>query len=263
MRSLSTATNSTTTKINSESVDINSAESNVSPNRIHTVDFARGLACISMPFYHTLYNLYTAGLTETLWTKNTFWFVYQKLGLGTFVLVSGMAFVLSTQRGIRWNRLGKRALKLGTIAALITLVTYLAMPHKFVRFGVLHFFTVTILLAPFFRPLGKWAILPGLVIVLAGVFIGKGGLWPQPWLYITGLMNQRPPSIDYIPLMPWLGVFLVGMGLAFFLRPPSKSQTPQKWMQPVIWLGKHSLAFYLLHQAVIFSLVQGLAFILK
>lgn len=231
--------------------------------RIHSVDFARGLACLSMPLYHTVYGLYSSGLTSTLWTKNTFWSLYQHLGLGTFVFVSGMAFILSTLSGVRWQRLGRRALKLAVIALCISLATYILMPTKFVRFGVLHFFTATILLAPLFRPLKAWAILPGMAIVAFGVYMTKAGLYPEPWLYITGLMSERPASIDYIPLVPWFGVFLLGMGSAHFLRSPKSPSSPENWKRPIIWLGKHSLWFYLLHQLFIFALLNGIAWLLK
>lgn len=229
--------------------------------RVHWVDLARGLACLSMPFYHTLYNLYSTGLTDTLWTKSTFWNIYQNLGLGTFVLVSGMAFILSTQKGIRWQRLGRRALKLASVAMMISLVTYLVMPDVFVRFGVIHFFTCSILLAPLFRMMGHWTIVPGLAIVVGGVIMTRAGLYPEPWLYITGLMSDRPSSIDYIPLVPWFGVFLLGMGCAHWLPLPREAKLPSNWMRPIIWLGKHSLAFYIIHQLVIFAVLHTIAWL--
>lgn len=231
--------------------------------RIHGVDFARGLACISMPFFHITYNLYALGLVDTPYTRSWFWFVYQKLGLGTFVFVSGMAFVLSTASGIRWQRLGRRALKLGVVAACISLVTYIAMPGQFVRFGVIHFFAFTLLLAPLLRGLRYWLVLPGLAIVALGVWVGKAGMIPEPWLYITGLMSERPRSIDYIPLAPWFGVFLLGMAAANALTLPDVYQPAKRWMRPVIWLGQHSLPFYLIHQGVIYAVMWLLALWLK
>ena len=66
--------------------------------RVYQVDLARGFACLSMPIHHTVYNLYTTGIVAEQLTKNWFWVMYQKLGLGTFVFVSGMAFILSTQK---------------------------------------------------------------------------------------------------------------------------------------------------------------------
>jgi uncharacterized membrane protein len=149
------------------------------------------------------------------------------------------------------------------VALLISLVTYLVMPERFVRFGVLHFFTLTILIAPLLRPLKHWLIFPGLAIITVGIVVTKAGLYPEPWLYITGLMSERPSSMDYIPLIPWFGVFLLGMGIAQFLPNKTHSEAPKKWMRPVIWLGKHSLSFYLLHQLAVFAILWSIAYLLR
>ena len=229
--------------------------------RLHGLDFTRGIACLSMPIYHTVYNLHVVGLVDTRWTQLVFWQIYQVLGLGTFVLVSGMAFTLNTRKAVNWLRLSGRALKLAVIALAITIVTYTIMPESFVRFGVLHFFATTILLAPLLRPFAHWLVIPGLAIIAVGLLVSGAGLYPEPWLYITGLMSERPRSMDYIPLVPWLGVFMLGMGLANFL-PTSYQSTPAKnWMKPVIWLGKHSLPFYLIHQLMVFGLLWLIAFV--
>jgi uncharacterized membrane protein len=228
--------------------------------RLHALDFTRGVACLSMPIFHTVYNLYVVGLVDTPWTRHLFWQVYQVLGLGTFVLVSGMAFTISTRKAVNWPRLSKRALKLIVIAFAITLVTYIAMPESFVRFGVLHFFATTIILAPMLRSFKHWLLIPGLAIIVLGLIVTKAGLYPEPWLYITGLMSERPRSMDYIPLVPWFGVFLLGMGLANFLPTTFKSTPAKNWMKPVIWLGKHSLPFYIIHQLVVFGIVWLIAY---
>lgn len=233
----------------------------VQKGRLHALDFTRGLACLSMPIFHTVYNLYVLGLIDSPWTRHMFWQVYQVLGLGTFVLVSGMAFTLSTRKALNWSRLSRRALKLTVIALAITVVTYVAMPERFVRFGVIHFFATTILLAPLLRPFKHWLVIPGLIIIAVGFVVTKAGLYSEPWLYITGLMSERPRSIDYIPLIPWFGVFLLGMGLANFLPADYKNTPAKNWMKPVIWLGRHSLPFYLLHQVVVFAVLWLIAYI--
>lgn len=231
--------------------------------RLHGLDFTRGLACLSMPIFHTVYNLYSVGLIDTKWTKHLFWEIYQVLGLSTFVFVSGAAFTLSTQRGIYWQRILKRALKLGAIALVITLATYLIMPDRFIRFGVIHFFTITILLAPFLRSLSKTLIVLGVAIATVGILLPEKGVYPNEWLYITGLMSNRPPSLDYIPLIPWFGVFIMGMWMGHWLPKPTSKTDPTTWMRPVIWLGKHSLAFYLIHQVVIYGILWLIAYLLK
>lgn len=230
--------------------------------RLHGLDFTRGVACLSMPIYHTVYNLYVVGLIDSRWTSHLFWQIYQHLGLGTFVFVSGMAFTLSTKNRINWTRLLKRAAKLALVAGLISLATYVVMPERFVRFGVLHFFTLTIVIAPLLRPVKQWLVFPGLLIIATGIVVTKAGLYPEPWLYITGLMSDRPSSMDYIPLVPWFGVFLVGMGVAHYLPSRPAGSVAKKWMAPVIWLGKHSLPFYVIHQLVVYAVLWSIAYLI-
>lgn len=230
--------------------------------RLHGLDFTRGVACLSMPIYHTVYNLYVVGLIDSRWTSHLFWQIYQHLGLGTFVLVSGMAFTLSTKNRINWARLLKRVAKLALVAGLISLATYVVMPERFVRFGVLHFFTLTIVIAPLLRPVKQWLVFPGLLIIATGIVVTKAGLYPEPWLYITGLMSDRPSSMDYIPLVPWFGVFLVGMGVAHYLPSRPAGTVAKQWMTPVIWLGKHSLPFYVIHQLVVYAVLWSIAYLI-
>lgn len=233
---------------------------NLSAKRLYQVDLARGFACLSMPIFHTLYNLYALGLIEKALTKSEFWVGYQKLGLGTFVFVSGISFILSTQSGIRWAKLLIRIAKLAGLAALISFSTWIMFPDKFIRFGVLHFFAICLLLAPAFRTIKYWAILPGLAILFVAWQVGREGLYNTALLYPTGLMSERPSSIDYIPLIPWFGIFLLGMSMGYGLEGKTSASTPNNWMIPVIWLGQHSLFFYFAHQIIIYGLLAAIAY---
>jgi uncharacterized membrane protein len=104
-------------------------------------------------------------------------------------------------------------------------------------------------------------VLPALSIIALGFFVTKAGLLPEPWLYITGLMSERPRSMDYIPLIPWFGVFMLGMGLANFLPSSYTNKPPRSLMKPIIWLGQHSLPFYIIHQIVIYAILWLLAYV--
>lgn len=223
--------------------------------RVWWVDLIRGIACLSMPIFHFVYNLYSFGFVDVAYSKTLFWKIWQTTGLSTFVFVSGMAFILSTQHGIRWHRLLKRGAKLGLLALTVSAVTYLVMPNNFVRFGVLHFFTLTILLAPFFYRLPVVSVVLGIGIIAFYKWMGRPGLWPIDWLYFTGMMSERPRAMDYIPLIPWLGVFLIGLFAGRYIDTKKIRSTPPTWTTPIIWLGQHSLSFYFVHQAFIFSLM--------
>jgi uncharacterized membrane protein len=82
------------------------------------------------------------------------------------------------------------------------------------------------------------------------------------WLAWTGLAARTPPSLDFVPVFPWAGMFLLGMaaaqamttlGLWERLRPAAP---PGRALRIATWPGRHSLLVYLVHQPV---LIAGLA----
>ena len=68
-------------------------------------------------------------------------------------------------------------------------------------------------------------------------------------------------SSDYFPLLPYLGWFLLGACLGRLLYSERRSLLPDfpagAWpIRALRWCGVHSLWIYLLHQPVLYALVQ-------
>src|SRR5262249_52771788 len=68
-----------------------------------------------------------------------------------------------------------------------------------------------------------------------------------------------PHSNDYVPVFPWFGAVLAGIALAQFaaaFRLPERlaviSLPPTR---PLQFIGRHSLAFYLIHQPILIAAV--------
>ena len=96
---------------------------------------------------------------------------------------------------------------------MISLATYFATPDSFIFFGILHAITASSLIGLAFLRL-PWflTILIG-VLCLALPQIYRNELFNVPWLSWIGLFTVPPRSNDFVPLMPWLGPFLIGMGV--------------------------------------------------
>jgi len=67
-------------------------------------------------------------------------------------------------------------------------------------------------------------------------------------------MTHKPPTEDYVPLLPWFGVVMLGV----FAGPPmhrlASRLQPYCAVPTVKWLalaGRHSLLIYLLHQPLL------------
>jgi uncharacterized membrane protein len=125
---------------------------------------------------------------------------------------------------------------------------------------VLHLIGLSLLLAyPFLRLL-KGNFIFGLLFILIGIHLQDISV-SFPWLFWMGLVSHDFYSVDYFPVFPWFGVILVGMGLGGLLYPsyrrrisvPDLSGSP--FVRYLSFLGRNSLAIYLVHQPMIIMLL--------
>jgi uncharacterized membrane protein len=130
-----------------------------------------------------------------------------------------------------------------------------------VIFGILHLIGVSVMLSPLFFRFGKYNILPGLLCIAGGFFIGtvQGPVWLLP----LGIYPASFASVDYTPLIPWFGMVLIGMGGGEFLysggiRRFEVPRLPGRVAAPLAFFGQHSLIVYLVHQPVIILLLSAL-----
>ncbi|TGQ03474.1 heparan-alpha-glucosaminide N-acetyltransferase domain-containing protein, partial [Mesorhizobium sp. M2E.F.Ca.ET.219.01.1.1] len=80
----------------------------------------------------------------------------------------------------------------------------------------------------------------------------------HPWLWWIGLSAINPRSNDYVPLFPWFGAVLAGIAVvklasASGLLARLGTWMPGRWSNPLTFIGRHSLAFYLIHQPLLFG----------
>ena len=71
-----------------------------------------------------------------------------------------------------------------------------------------------------------------------------------------GLSSPSFYSFDYFPLVPWLGIFLIGVSLGKSVYASKRSLLP--WRLPktfVNWAGRHSLIIYIAHQPIIMGVL--------
>jgi uncharacterized membrane protein len=78
------------------------------------------------------------------------------------------------------------------------------------------------------------------------------------WLNWIGVVTHKPATEDYVPLLPWLGVMWLGVGLMQWPRWAAlMSRAPSVLAQALAPLGRWSLSYYMLHQPVLIGALMA------
>lgn len=239
------------------------------PARIWEIDFLRGVSIILMVGYHLLYDLGDfVGLERFLGFSTNLsspaWMVAQFFFAGLFVILSGVSCTLTRSNTRRGLRLLAVALALTAATYLIAVLLHLFDPADTILFGILHCLAVSMLLygAAFER---AGAVLCGAAgTAVFALSFALPALKSVPalrtdWLLPLGLHSPAFSSLDYFPLIPWFGIFLLGAALGKTFYAGKRSLLP--WKMPrtfVNFAGRHSLIIYIVHQPVIMGVLYGL-----
>lgn len=231
--------------------------------RIEAIDMLRGLALVAMAIYHFGWDLEFFGYLQQGTTTFGGWKMLARGTAGSFLFLAGVGLVLAHGSGvIRWRPFLLRLGKIYAAAAVITVATWFAFPDSFIFFGILHAIgTFSLIGLAFLRVPGVISILLGAAAIAAPLYL-RAPLFDTPALWWVGLSTRPPLSNDYVPLFPWIGPFLAGMGVTRLLRTrmgalgrlaESAATTPPLTVAAAA--GRHSLAVYLIHQPVLIGLV--------
>ncbi|SLN52079.1 Acyltransferase family protein [Pseudoruegeria aquimaris] len=220
--------------------------------RLPALDIARTLAIIAMVIFHFARDLEIFGLAPPGMTLQGGWVLASRLIAGSFLVLSGISLVLAHGAGIRWPAFRARALRIGAAAALVSLATLIAVPSDFIYFGILHAILAASLLGVWLAPRPPLhAALAAVAVILLWLWVGKSLELPQA-LSFTGLLAFPRPTLDFIPLLPWLAPFFAGMAAAKWLRIADwPRRAPGALGHALAWPGRHALAIYLLHQPIL------------
>ena len=151
----------------------------------------------------------------------------------------------------------------GPFAAVIPFASWILCPSCTVGFGILHLSgCATILAIPFvvlkISPMVTFAC--GLVLIAISPLLGfvRGPAILIPF----GITPVGFTTLDYEPLIPWFGVLLLGVGLGMIFYKGGARQSLLKRLgempraaSPLIFLGRHSLIIYLIHNPIIFGVL--------
>ncbi|MCR9134718.1 MAG: DUF1624 domain-containing protein [Alphaproteobacteria bacterium] len=237
-------------------------------SRIPVIDVARGLALFAMAIYHFAWDLEFFGYVPQGMTADGGWRIFARSIASSFLFLVGVSLVLAHGRQIRWRPLIKRLAMIVAAAAAITVASRIATPERYIFFGILHSIAVaTVLGVLFIRAPALFSAAVGIAIIIFTPDL-VDPLFNQPFLLWLGLSTETVQSNDFVPVFPWFGPVLLGMAAARFAldrnlvaRLASIYRGSGTINTGLIFTGRHSLAFYLIHQPVLVAAVYAVSLI--
>lgn len=237
-------------------------------NRLHSLDFIRGISLISMILFHTAWDLSYIYNVKILQTMGIYAYIWQQSICITFILLSGFCFSLS-KNGL------KRGITIFIAGGIVTAVTLIFMKQSAVVFGILTFIGSAMLICSLLRkslsklnPAVFLTISLLLFILTKDINKGNLGFYGLRFLNIPnifykniftsflGFPDSSFSSTDYFSLFPWFFLFLSGYFL-FMLFKKKEIKIPKGKNIPVVnFIGRHSLIIYLLHQPIIYGVLS-------
>jgi uncharacterized membrane protein len=237
----------------------------VKHSRFWEIDLLRSVAIIVMITFHALYllNYFDIHNTGVPGPYKGFWWWIAIVTPSAFTFLAGVSLTIAHSRSKRMSRFLFRGLKIFAWGMVITLITWLIPGTDYVRFGILHFFGIAFILGTLFLRFRFTNLILGVALMIVG-FQLQGIRFGFPWLLWLGLIPQGFVSVmDYWPLLPWFGLFLVGMfgGKVLYPQGTRRFNIPEL-SNPVasalILPGRHPLVIYLAQWPVIIGVLFAL-----
>ncbi|WP_428240471.1 heparan-alpha-glucosaminide N-acetyltransferase [Gynuella sp.] len=221
--------------------------------RILELDATRGLAILLMIIFHFSYDLSYFKFADFK-VNQGYWDWFRYIIVTLFFSVSGISMVLATRNGIRWKQYLFRVSQVVAGAIAVTLATWFVFPKSWVYFGVLHFIAVSMLAGLLFIRIPVIALITGISIFL---LFNLTNWFNLHWLYIElkPILHLPRGTQDLTRFIPWFGMILIGIWLGHQNWRPNLPHS--RWLNALAWMGRHSLAIYLIHQIVLFELVNA------
>ncbi len=221
------------------------------------IDLVRGIDLILMVLFNYSVTLGYFGLIQRP-SGFLYSFIFPRAIASIFIIISGVAAYISheSRKNDFTTRYFLRGVKLLIFAAFITLFTHIFVPEGTIYFGILHFFAASSFLVLFFIKYRRLNLVAGVLIILAGFFLQQKE-FDFPHLLWLGLMPENFSTFDYFPLIPWLGVLMLGIYSGKNIVERTAYFKFENRLAGIFkFLGKHSLTIYLLHQPVLVILLM-------
>jgi uncharacterized membrane protein len=205
-----------------------------------------------MAAFHFSFDLNHFGWIHQDFYRDPVWLWQRTAIVSLFLFCAGSGQALAVLGGQGASRFWRRWAQVAGCALLVSAGSWFMFPNSWISFGVLHGMAVMLLLLR----LGLSRLPNGALLLLAALALAAPHLLQSPlfdtrWSNWVGLVTRKPITEDYVPVLPWLGVMLLGF-VCTRARPSLwRGSAPR----PLAVLGRWSLSFYMAHQPVLIGML--------
>jgi uncharacterized membrane protein len=228
-------------------------------NRFDRLDALRATAIVWMAVFHLCFDLAYFRLIREDFYRDPFWTVQRTCIVTLFLFCAGLGQAVAVEQGQTWRRFWRRWAQVAGCALLVSLGSWLMFGPRFIHFGVLHGIAVMLVIARLTARWGAW-LWPAGAIAIALPWLVQHPVFDSRLTNWTGLVTRRPPTEDFVPVLPWLGVVWWGVasgGWVLRRRREWLTGAVPRVLHPLAVLGRWSLTFYMLHQPVLIGAVMA------
>ncbi|MDR7333958.1 heparan-alpha-glucosaminide N-acetyltransferase [Roseateles asaccharophilus] len=216
--------------------------------RFDRLDALRGAAIVWMAAFHFCFDLNHFGWIRQDFYGDPVWTWQRTAIVSLFLFCAGGGQALAVRAVQGAARFWRRWAQVAGCALLVSLSSWFMFPNSWISFGVLHGIAVMqVLLRLGLARLPDAALLGLAALAIAAPWLVQHPFFDTRWTNWLGLVTHKPITEDYVPVLPWLGVMLLGFVVT--------RMRPQLWVgpapAPLAGLGRWSLSFYMVHQPVL------------
>jgi uncharacterized membrane protein len=230
-----------------------------------SLDALRGAAMVWMTVFHACFDLNHYHLLPAPqdFYRDPFWTLQRTAIVSLFLFCAGAGQGLAQVQGLGWPRFWQRWWRVLACALLVSAGSWWMFPRSWISFGVLHgmaamlLFTRLLLMRRW--PAWRLLLLAAACLLLPQLVSHTG--FDSRWTNWVGLVTKKPITEDYVPVLPWLGVMLLGAlaatrwaqhgSAARAARPARSARAVAAALRALALLGRWPLSYYMLHQPVL------------
>ena len=224
--------------------------------RIDGLDIFRGMALVSMIFYHFTYDLNYFHVISVNMNHSINFLIIRYTIITMFLLSVGMGLALAHKNTIKWKSIRKRILQLGLSSLSVSIATSILFPDSWIYFGILHLILLASLIT---LPLLKFPKITMLlsIVILVGSIIGLLHTH-ELYAFLKTPLGLPLHTQDLIPIFPWLAVVLIGTLIVHYnfvqkIFNHKLFNSTSNIYKILKVMGQHSLLIYLTHQIILFG----------